>query len=163
MRGIIEGIVKHMLNVILRLLHLELTDDLFDSIMQFVKFGLVGISNTFVSYLVYIFSLLMIRRLNLFAMSDIFVAQIIAYILSVLWSFLLNNRFVFRKNRGKKELIKALVKTYTSYFLSGIVINLILLHIQVNLLGVSEFVAPIINLMITVPINFILNKYWAFK
>ena len=87
MRGIIEGIVKHMLNVILRLLHLELTDDLFDSIMQFVKFGLVGISNTFVSYLVYIFSLLMIRRLNLFAMSDIFVAQIIAYILSVLWSF----------------------------------------------------------------------------
>ena len=163
MRGIIEGIVKHMLNVILRLLHLELTDDLFDSIMQFVKFGLVGISNTFVSYLVYIFSLLMIRRLNLFAMSDIFVAQIIAYILSVLWSFLLNNRFVFRKNRGKKELIKALVKTYTSYFLSGIVINLILLYIQVNLLGVSEFVAPIINLMITVPINFILNKYWAFK
>ena len=163
MRGIIEGIVKHMLNVILRLLHLELTDDLFDSIMQFVKFGLVGISNTFVSYLVYIFSLLMIRRLNLFAMSDIFVAPIIAYILSVLWSFLLNNRFVFRKNRGKKELIKALVKTYTSYFLSGIVINLILLHIQVNLLGVSEFVAPIINLMITVPINFILNKYWAFK
>ena len=28
---------------------------------------------------------------------------------------------------------------------------------------VSEFVAPIINLLISVPINFVINKFWAFR
>ncbi|MEG2931919.1 MAG: GtrA family protein [Ruthenibacterium sp.] len=29
--------------------------------------------------------------------------------------------------------------------------------------GVSEWIAPVINLVITIPLNFILNKFWTFK
>lgn len=157
--------MKAVLRKIFRLLHLKLTDEFMESIIQFVKFGIVGISNTLVSYIVYIVSLLLFRKINIFIKSDIFIAQIVAYILSVLWSFLLNNKYVFQKQNGRRrgELLQALLKTYASYFLTGIIINLVLLHIQVNILGVSEYVAPIINLIITVPINFLLNKYWAFK
>ncbi|MCI6937837.1 MAG: hypothetical protein MR762_14555 [Clostridiales bacterium] len=33
----------------------------------------------------------------------------------------------------------------------------------VSLLGVSEWLTPWINLVITIPLNFVLNEFWAFK
>ena len=38
-----------------------------------------------------------------------------------------------------------------------------LLWFWIDACGVSEYVAPIINLLVTVPLNFLLNKFWAFK
>ena len=32
-----------------------------------------------------------------------------------------------------------------------------------NAFGNSKFIAPLINLIISVPVNFIMNKMWAFK
>lgn len=32
-----------------------------------------------------------------------------------------------------------------------------------NAFGISKFIAPLINLIISVPVNFIMNKMWAFK
>jgi putative flippase GtrA len=34
---------------------------------------------------------------------------------------------------------------------------------MVNYLNISEFIAPILNLIITIPLNFLLNKFWAFR
>ena len=31
-----------------------------------------------------------------------------------------------------------------------------------DLLGISQYLGPVINLLITIPLNFILNKLWAF-
>lgn len=33
----------------------------------------------------------------------------------------------------------------------------------VGIVGVPEEIAPLINIVITTPINFVLNKLWAFK
>jgi len=38
-----------------------------------------------------------------------------------------------------------------------------LLIFWVKVLHISEFIAPILNLLISVPLNFVINKYWAFK
>ena len=32
-----------------------------------------------------------------------------------------------------------------------------------GVLGISKCVAPLINLIISIPLNFIINRYWAFK
>lgn len=58
---------------------------------------------------------------------------------------------------------KALIKTYISYSLTGLFLNSILLILWVKICGMSEFVAPILNLLISVPLNFLINKFWAFK
>ncbi len=33
----------------------------------------------------------------------------------------------------------------------------------VDMLHISEFLAPVINLLFNVPVNFLINKFWAFK
>lgn len=162
--NIIEWIVRLILKFVFKVIHKELTDDCFEAFMQFVKFGIVGVSNTIISYVLYAGSLLLFKKLVVFSKVDYLVAQGIAFVLSVAWSFYWNNKMVFVKEEGQeRNLWKALIKTYISYSFTGLFLNSILLVLWVKLLNVSEFVAPIFNLIISVPINFLINKFWAFR
>lgn len=134
------------------------------SIIQFIKFGIVGVSNTLISYVLYSGGLIVFREACLFGQADYLIAQIVAFVVSVAWSFYWNNKFVFKMEAGKKRSIwKALLKTYISYSFTGLFLSSILLILWVQIFRISEFIAPIINLLITVPLNFIINKFWAFK
>lgn len=134
------------------------------SIIQFIKFGIVGLSNTIISYVIYAGGLMLFKRFDILPEYNYLLAQIIAFLLSVLWSFYWNNKKVFVPEEGKeRSLWKALLKTYISYSFTGLFLNSILLILWVDVLGISEFVAPVFNLLISVPLNFIINKFWAFK
>lgn len=142
----------------------SLSDERFQAVMQFVKFGIVGLSNTVLSYVLYAASLLLFQRYRLIPRFDYLAAQIIAFVLSVLWSFYWNNKLVFTMQEGEtRSLWKALAKTYISYSFTGLFLNSILLVLWVQLLHISEFLAPIINLLVSVPVNFFINKLWAFR
>ena len=104
-----------------------------------------------------------ILKLNLFPSTDYIIANIISFLLSVLWSFYWNNKYVFKLNEGEQRSIwKALLKTYVSYGFTGIILNNILLVLWVRVIGINKMLAPIINLIINIPINFFMNKLWAF-
>lgn len=134
------------------------------SIIQFIKFGIVGLSNTIISYVIYAGGLMLFKKFDILPEYNYLLAQIIAFLLSVLWSFYWNNKKVFVPEEGKeRSLWKALLKTYISYSFTGLFLNSILLILWVDILGISEFVAPVFNLLISVPLNFIINKFWAFK
>jgi len=125
-------------------------------LVQFIKFGLVGVTNTAISYGIY--------ALGLWIGIHYIIASIIAFIISVAWSYLLNSTFVFKKDNGENRVWWiVLLKTYASYALTGLIINNILLYVWVDSLEVNKYLAYFINLCITVPLNFILNKFWAFR
>lgn len=162
--SIICKIVQFVLKFVFRMIHCELTDEILNTVLQFVKFGIVGVSNTVISYSVYAISLIAFQKAMIFPKYNYFLAQAIAFIISVYWSFYWNNKYVFVIGAGeKRNLWKALFKTYMSYAFTGLFLNMILLYIQVNLLHISAFIAPIFNLLISIPLNFIINKFWAFK
>lgn len=162
--NMIEKIAHACLKWMFRVVGKELSESQFDALMQFVKFGIVGVSNTVISYLLYTGSLLAFRGMNVFSKVDYFIAQIISFILSVLWSFYWNNKMVFTlENGAKRNMWKTLLKTYVSYSFTGLFLNSILLVLWVEVCHISEFIAPIINLVVSVPINFLINKFWAFK
>lgn len=71
--------------------------------IQFIKFGIVGFSNTVISYVLYTGGLLLFRKLRIFGSIDYLAAQLIAFVISVLWSFYWNNRYVFKVEEGKKR------------------------------------------------------------
>lgn len=51
----------------------------------------------------------------------------VGFAISVLWSFYWNNKFVFTVGNGqKRNLLKALLKTYILYGFTGIILNNIL-------------------------------------
>ena len=120
---------------------------------QFIKFGIVGVSNTAISLAVY--------YVFVFISQDLYiVGNTIGFVVSVLNAYYWNNKFVF--NKTEKGNTKLLIKTFTSYggtFLLGTA----LLFVMVNYVGISEKIAPMINLFITVPLNFLLNKFWTFS
>lgn len=95
---------------------------------------------------------------------DFVVANVASFLLSVLWSFFWNNKFVFKtENNEKRSVAKTLLKTYVAYGFTGIVLNNILGFVWISCLGISKYIAPIFNLFISVPLNFFINKFWTFK
>lgn len=160
----IEKLIGIMINVVFKIFGKNPTEKFIKSVMQFVKFGVVGVSNTLISYVLYASSLLVLNNVGGIGKYNYLIAQIIAFVLSVLWSFYWNNKVVFVLGEGqKRSLWKSLLKTYISYSFTGLFLNSILLVLWVDIVGLSEFVAPIINLLISVPVNFLINKLWAFK
>ncbi len=121
-------------------------------IKQFIKFGLVGVSNTLISlgtyYLLY------------FGGVNYLIANTAGFIISVLNSYYWNNKYVFKKTQNGN--LKPLIKTFMSYGVTFL-LSTALLFVMVQCAKISEVVAPVITLVITIPINFIMNKFWAFK
>lgn len=161
--GLVEKIAFFFLGLLFKLMRKEMTQQVRNTFSEFIKFGLVGVSNTIVSYCLYALSLQIFLKLNLFPSTDYIIANIISFILSVLWSFYWNNKYVFKLDEGEHRSIwKALLKTYVSYGFTGIILNNILLVLWVRVIGINKMLAPIINLIINIPINFFMNKLWAF-
>ena len=106
----------------------------------------------------------MFKKLSILTDMDYIIAQTVSFLFSVLWSFYWNNKFVFTlQENQRRDVIQALLKSYASYSFTGLFLNNILLILWVRALEISEFIAPFFSLMISVPINFLLNKFWAFK
>lgn len=141
--------------ILLKFSCIKISNSNWEKLCQFVKFGFVGLSNTLISYTVYVF-LIMLG-------SHYIVANILGFLVSVINAFYWNNKYVFKVEDGRKRTLwSSFCKTFISYAGTGVVINNLLLLVWVDLLGVHEFVGPIVNLFITIPLNFVLNKYWAF-
>lgn len=123
---------------------------------QFLKFALVGLSNTLIAYLVYAFCVYIGLHYLL--------ANAIAFAVSVLNAYYWSDRFVFRKGEGEsRSAIWTLFKTYLAYGSTGLLLASVLLWLYVDRLGISEYIAQLLVLVITIPLNFIINKYWSFK
>lgn len=153
-----------VLRVLYKIAGRELTEEAVAAFLQFVKFGIVGVSNTVVSYVLYIVTLYGLKAAGLMPGADYLMAQGVSFVLSVLWSFYWNNKAVFVLEDGEQRSVwKALLKTYVSYSFTGLFLNTALLVLWVKALHISELIAPLINLVVSVPVNFLINKFWAFK
>lgn len=127
-----------------------------DLIIQFIKFGLVGGINTVLSYV--------ITNVGYYILSfHEQICNIIAFMITVFISFVLNRKYVFKKDEEKEGFFKSLFKVYVSYSITGLFLTAVLLFIEEQLLGIPHYIATFINLIFTIPINFLLNKFWAFK
>ncbi|MBQ1608037.1 MAG: GtrA family protein [Lachnospiraceae bacterium] len=159
--NILEAIVRFFL---LKVFRLKLSEEQIQAFLQFVKFGLIGVTSTVISYVLYLVSLLALQKVGCSPKYDYLIAQIIAFVLSVLWSYFWNNRLVFKKDENEtRSFWKSLLKCYASYAFTGLFLNTILSYLWVDVIGISKLIAPIINLLVSVPINFFMNKLWAFK
>ena len=125
-------------------------------VIQFVKFGLVGVSNTLVSWICYYIILWIDDNLYM-------LGSLVGTIVSIANAFIWNDRFVFKGQENDwKNRLKRLGKTYVSYGGTSL-LSMLLLWIEVQLFGVSKVIAPVVNLLITIPINFLINKFWTFR
>lgn len=138
--------------------------------IQLIKFGIVGMANNGIYYLVY----LLFIRLN----AHYLAASVMAFLVSVCNACYWNGNYVFAENEDKTKAEqgssgsniipnrcwrKLWLKTFCAYAGTGLVLNNLLLILWVDFLEISPAVSPVINLCITVPLNFFINKYWTFR
>ena len=160
---LIVKIAHAILTVLYKIIKKDLTDEAFASWLQFIKFGMVGLMNTLLNYVITEFGYFLLHD----HMKDTLALQIsqtTGFMITVLISFLINNALVFTKKPGeKRNPWMTLLKTYIAYSVTGIFLNNILVYLEMEYLHISPVIAPIINLVVDVPVNFFLNKLWAYK
>lgn len=137
------------------LIGIEIEEEKWNNLMQFIKFGMVGLSNTIITYIVYVVLVAIGVHYQ--------VSYFIGYMAGIINAFYWNNKYVFKQEAGEeRSIIKAFIKSVMSYA-GGYVSSSILLFVWITLLHLPELISPIISLCVTIPVNFILNKKWAFK
>lgn len=155
-----EDILKF---IVFRVLHIKLREANWDQFIQFIKFAMVGFSNVIVSYGIYLIFLTLFQAAGILRNMDYLIAQLIGFVLSIFWSFYWNRKYVFAEGQDVVPWYQALVKSFIAYSFTGVFLNSALSFLWVEIMGISKVVAPVINLIINVPVNFVMNKFWAFR
>lgn len=156
---------KKIENVILflaELFHIKISLEMVDNFIQFIKFGIIGLSNTLIYYFTNLLTIWLVRPFYL--KKDYIIGNIIGFVVSVLWSFYWNNKYVFQqKNEKQENLFVALSKVFAAYAFTGIILSNIISYVLIDIAGWSKYIVPLINSVIGVPVNFVLNKFWVFR
>ena len=129
---------------------------------QFIRFGLVGVVNTLVDFVVYTLCLKLLGENVLLKEHNYLIAQLFGFVAGTLNAYFMNGRFVFagednRRKKGKRQLLRTFIGYGVTFALSEL-----LLWLWISILGINEIIAKLINLCITVPLNFIINRFWTF-
>jgi putative flippase GtrA len=126
-----------------------------DFVIQFTKFSVVGLSNTLIAYITFSFCIFL--GLHYIA------SNLISFIISIINAYYWNNRIVFRQKEKQRNQLITFLKTLMSYASTGLVLSGIILFFLIEKLYISSYIAQLLVLIITVPLNFLLNKFWTFK
>lgn len=111
---------------------------------EFFRFAIVGGLSALCHYLVYLFLQMYI---------DLTWSYALAYGISLVFNYFLTAGFTFRKKTNLKNTIGFLLSHAINY-LNHMVFFSLFIYI-----GVNKFIAPILVLIIAVPINFLLLRY----
>lgn len=121
-------------------------------VVQFVKFGIVGVSNTLLTFIVYT---LLLKVFGVWYLA----ASAIGFIVGATNGFLLNRKWTFREHVGD-----ALTPVRWAIVQScGLGLNLGLLYMFVHGLGVDKLLGQIPTTAIVTVLTFAANRAWTFR
>lgn len=118
---------------------------------QLIKFGLVGVLNTFITFIVY-------NILNYFGI-NYFISNGIGYVAGVANSYVWNKNWVFN-SKGEKDtslIFKFIVVNVISFAVNSFVLSLSIKYITSN-----KTIAQLPAIVAGMAVNYVLNKIWTF-
>jgi putative flippase GtrA len=121
-------------------------------LVQFVKFGIVGISNTLLTFVVYT---LLLKVFGVWYLA----ASAIGFVIGAVNGFLLNRRWTFAGHVGDSltPVRWAVVQS------GGLGINLGLLYVFVHDASLDKLVAQALATVVVTVTTFFVNRAWTFR
>lgn len=120
-------------------------------ILRFIKFSLVGASNTLITIVAYwIF-------INLFKMNFL-LSNTVAYVLGIVNSYFWNTRWVFKDSNANNTVIKFIIVNIVALAASNLCIFILVKNMNINM-----YISQVVAIGFSMVINFILNKTWTFE
>jgi len=111
---------------------------------QFIKFVGVGAINTFITYLLYLLLLIPLSYS---------IAYTITYICGIGFSYWLNLKYVFKEESSKKKII-----LFPLVYLVQYLLGILILYVSIEKFSIPKELAPLIVIILTVPLVFVLTK-----
>jgi putative flippase GtrA len=121
-------------------------------VAQFVKFGIVGVSNTALAFLVYT---MLVKGFGLWYLA----ASAIGFAVGAVNGFLLNRRWTFREHAGDPL-------TPVRWFVvqgCGLLLNLALVYVLVDRVALDKLLGQAVATVVVVVITFFVNRAWTFR
>ncbi len=112
---------------------------------SFVRFLISGGLNTAVTYITY---------LALLQATSYKVAYTIAYAFGIVIAFFINRLFVFQTHRGWRSLIM-----FPFIYLTQYLVSLAVVFAWVEHLGLPVALAPLMAILVTIPLTFLLSRF----
>ena len=125
-------------------------------LLELIKYGICGALSTLLDIGVF---WLLANVFNLYYL----IANAIAWIVALFFSFLVNKYYVFESKSFKKEVW---VKESVEFFgARGLACGIDMggMYYLVSVIGVNKNYAKLIITVVVIIINYILSKYWIFK
>jgi putative flippase GtrA len=121
-------------------------------LVQFMKFGIVGVSNTLLTFIVYT---LLLKVFGVWYLA----ASAIGFIVGATNGFLLNRRWTFAGHVGDAytPLRWAIVQS------GGLGINLVLLYLLVHDAHLDKLLAQALATVVVTITTFLINRAWTFR
>jgi putative flippase GtrA len=114
-------------------------------VREFITFAFFGAINTAVTYGVYV---LCVRVIPYNA------AYTISYAFGIVLSYWLNARFVF----GERLRISRALQ-YPIVYAVQYLVGLAVLYVAVEVAGLNKYVAPLLVVVLTLPVTYVLSRY----
>jgi putative flippase GtrA len=123
----------------------------------FAKYIISSLSSFVVDILLFTLFVKILPEINLKGITEIFLATIIARILSATYNFIINSKVVF-KNQNKNSIIKYFILCIIQMFISAFVVSELFKVLNMDSTLIKVIVDTIIFL-----INFVIQREWVFK
>lgn len=122
---------------------------------EVVKYIFFGVLTTLINYVVYFQGISLIKI-------NYLLANIIAWIVSVVFAYITNKYYVFEK---KDNTIYILIKEIFLFFsarIISVIIETSILFIGIEIINVQSYIVKIIASVFVVVINYFFSKYFIF-
>jgi putative flippase GtrA len=114
------------------------------NLSEYARFLICGAANTGLTYVLYVLFLLLLSYKWSYSL---------AYGGGIAISYFLNSHFVFQQPVALAKFLK-----YPVVYLVQYLLGLIILYICIDLMGISKWLAPLLVIVISLPVTFVLSK-----
>ncbi|PSB45171.1 sulfonate ABC transporter permease [filamentous cyanobacterium Phorm 6] len=126
---------------------------------KFLRFGIVGFSGVFVNMAV----LYVLREIfNLELTRSLIIAAELAIISNFFWNDLWTFGDISKRQPGMKQRLKRLLK-FNTICLMGLILNVLLVNVMFNILGMNEYLATLIAIAVVTLWNFWINMKLSWR
>ena len=112
--------------------------------LYLIRFIILGVINTILTYFLYLILLFLLPYVWAYS---------ITYLFGLTISYFFSSYWVFKKNIAIKSGMYFLI-----YHLSNYLVNIMALWIFIDLIGLSEKIAPVITISLLTPIFYLISK-----
>jgi putative flippase GtrA len=121
--------------------------------IQFVKFSLIGLLNTGIHYVIFLF---LYRVFDMYYLH----ATVVGYSVGLINSFILNKKWTFKSRNVRKDMEFA---KFIMVNLLALIVNVGALKYFVSLAGLRPEIGQIVAIAFSTITNFMGNKFWTFQ